>query len=72
MPEIFRIEGFVFFFYSNESNEPAHVYVRKAGGHAKFWIEPGELESSRGMKTKDLSRAEELVISILIKFCEME
>jgi hypothetical protein len=49
MPEIFRALGFVFFFYSNEGQKPVHVHVRKAGGFAKFWIEPVELDFSQGM-----------------------
>ncbi len=47
--------------------------MRKAGGYAKFWIESVEsveLESSKGMKTKDLSRAEELVINNMDKIIE--
>lgn len=28
MPELFRTEGFVFFFYGNEGREPMHVHVR--------------------------------------------
>lgn len=33
MPVILRINGFRFFFYSNEGNplEPAHIHVMKAG-----------------------------------------
>ena len=65
MPEIFRSYGFVFFFYSNEGVEPIHVHVRKAGGFAKFWIEPVELEFSQGMKTSDIQHAEELIIAHL-------
>lgn len=61
MPEVFRIEGFVFFFYSNEKDEPIHIHVRKAGGYAKFWVEPIELACSNNMKTKELSRAEKLI-----------
>jgi hypothetical protein len=61
MAEVFRKEGYVFFFYSNEGNEPVHVHVRKAGGFAKFWIEPVSLEFSQGMKIKELGRAERLV-----------
>jgi hypothetical protein len=74
MPEVFRKEGFVCFFYSNEGNEPVHVHIRKAGGFAKFWVEPIELEFAKGMKVKDLARAEELVrehrASILEKWNE--
>lgn len=61
MPEVFRIEGFVFFFYSNEKNEPMHIHVRKAGGYAKFWAEPIELACSKNMRTKELNRAEKLI-----------
>jgi len=61
MPEIFRKFGFVFFFYANEGQEPMHVHVRKAGGFAKFWIEPMELDFSQGLKVQDLARAEELI-----------
>jgi hypothetical protein len=61
MPEIFREYGFVFFFYSNEGEEPMHVHVRKAGGFAKFWIEPVELDFAQGIKVSDLKLAEQLV-----------
>jgi hypothetical protein len=65
MPEVFRTEGYVFFFYSNENNEPIHVHVRRAGGFAKFWIEPVLLDHSEGMKTQELSRAEQLIVEHL-------
>jgi len=65
MPEIFRKLGFVFFFYANEGQEPMHVHVRKAGGFAKFWIEPVELDFAQGFKTQDLNKAEELILENL-------
>ena len=61
MPEVFRKQGYVFFFYSNENREPMHIYVRKAGGFAKFWMEPIELDYSSGLKTKEVSKAEQLL-----------
>ncbi len=61
MPEVFRKYGFVFFFYANEGNEPIHIHVRKAGGFAKYWIEPIELEFSQGMKVSELKTAEVLI-----------
>jgi hypothetical protein len=61
MPEVFRQEGYVVFFYANEGHEPLHVHVRKAGGFAKFWLDPVVLEYSSGMKTRELARAEELI-----------
>jgi hypothetical protein len=65
MPEILRELGFVFFFYSNEGQEPIHVHVRKAGGFAKFWIEPVELDFAKGMKLTDIKLAEELIFKHL-------
>ena len=65
MAEVFRKFGFVFFFYSSEGQEPMHVHVRKAGGFAKFWIEPVELDFSQGMKVGDIKIAEELVFEYL-------
>ena len=61
MPEVFRKLGFVFFFYANEGNEPMHIHVRKAGGFAKYWIEPIELEFSQGMKVNELKTAAKLI-----------
>lgn len=61
MPEVFRELGFVFFFYTNEGNEPMHIHVRKAGGFAKYWIEPVELDFSQGMKVSDLKTAQALI-----------
>ena len=61
MAEVFRTPGFVFFFYFNEGQEPMHIHVRKAGGFAKFWIEPVELEFSQGLKVAEIKKAEELI-----------
>lgn len=38
MPTILFINGWRFFFYSNEGNEPIHIHVQKAELEAKFWI----------------------------------
>lgn len=65
MPEIFRTEGYVFFFYANEGQEPMHVHVRHGGGYAKFWIEPLELDYAKGLKTKEIVRAEKLIVDNL-------
>ena len=40
MPTIFTINGFRFFFYSNENNEPAHGHVKKGNAEGKIWIMP--------------------------------
>jgi hypothetical protein len=40
MPTVLRIEGYRFFFYSNENNEPPHVHVEKGDAEGKIWLEP--------------------------------
>ncbi len=61
MPELFRIFGMKFFFYSLE-HEPIHVHVRNADGLAKFNVVPTiELIEARGIKPKDLVLAEAMI-----------
>lgn len=59
MPEILRIFGMRFFFYSRE-HEPIHVHVKNADGIAKFAIMPEEiiLVKNEGIKIKDIKAAE--------------
>ncbi len=38
MPVILRIGRYRFFFFSNESNEPAHIHVRASGDEAKYCL----------------------------------
>jgi hypothetical protein len=40
MPKVLFIRGFSFFFYSNESNEPLHIHVRKGDADGKLWLQP--------------------------------
>jgi len=42
-------DGFRFFFYSNENNEPPHVHVEKADGTAKIWLSPVKIEYMIGL-----------------------
>lgn len=60
MPEVFRMFGMKFFFYSNE-HLPIHFHVRNADGEAKFEVEIVKLIESKGIKPKDLVLAEALI-----------
>lgn len=40
MPTVLTVQGFRFFFYSNENEEPMHVHVEKAEAAGKIWLEP--------------------------------
>jgi hypothetical protein len=60
MPELFRLFGIRFFFFSNE-HLPIHVHIENADGDAKFEIKPVKLVSSNGIKNKDLKLAESII-----------
>jgi hypothetical protein len=53
-PTIFSRNGFRFFFFSNESHEPAHIHVMKADAYAKIWFGEIRIEYSSGMSPTDL------------------
>ena len=56
------IEGYAFYFFSNENNEPRHVHVRKGDGLVKYWLDPLALADDNGrMKVQQVRRAAELV-----------
>ncbi len=57
MPEIFRLFGFSFFFYSRE-HEPPHVHVEGNGGMAKFeWDgDTFQLKEKYNLKANDLKK----------------
>lgn len=57
MPELFRMYGFLFMFFSHE-HEPMHVHVIGNEGEAKFsWNgEKFVLEKARNVKRNDLRR----------------
>jgi hypothetical protein len=60
MPTILVVEGYRFYFFSLEANEPPHVHVRRGGGKAKLWLQPVTLDYSRGFKNQELRRIHEL------------
>ena len=60
MPELLRIFGLRFFFYSND-HLPLHVHVRNADGEARFTIEPVACIENNGLKNKDLYLAESII-----------
>ncbi|ABQ29216.1 MULTISPECIES: DUF4160 domain-containing protein [Bacteria] len=54
MPVVFRHEGYRFYFYSHEPNEPPHVHIDRAEATAKLWLEPVALASNAGFSPREL------------------
>lgn len=61
MPTILRIDGYRFFFFSNEGNEPVHIHVESGAGYGKFWIHPVSIAYSSGYNSSELNRIKKLI-----------
>ena len=60
MPELFRLFGIRFFFFSNE-HMPINVHIENGDVDAKFEIKPVKLVNNNGIKNKDLKLAESII-----------
>jgi hypothetical protein len=70
MPTVLRIDGYRFFFYSLENNEPAHIHIEAGENVAKYWLHPVELAMSDGFRSRDLTKLRLLVIEHRLKLQE--
>ncbi len=61
VPTVLRMDGFRFFFFSNEGWEPAHVHVESAESYAKFWLFPVRLAHSKGYNAPTLNKLHSIV-----------
>ena len=59
MPELFRLFGFTYYFFSRE-HMPVHVHVEGKDGYAIYDYEGGRFlqRYAKGIKTSDLRRIE--------------
>ena len=62
MPTVLSIQGYRFFFYSLEGNEPPHIHMEHGDKVGKFWLDPVNLASSNGFRSHELSDIRLLVI----------
>ncbi len=60
MPTILRINGFRFFFYTNE-HLPKHIHVEKGESTAKFNLFPVELVKSKRFRAHEINDIRKLV-----------
>jgi Domain of unknown function (DUF4160) len=54
MPTLLRLNGFRFYFYSHEPNEPPHVHIDKGDATIKIWLETLEVAKSRGFRAHEI------------------
>ncbi|MEM6832958.1 MAG: DUF4160 domain-containing protein [Pseudomonadota bacterium] len=55
MPTVLREEGYRFYFYSNENDEPPHIHVDKAESSLKAWLEPVTLARNIGFRPHEIN-----------------
>jgi hypothetical protein len=61
VPVVLRIGPYVFFFYSQENNEPPHIHVRRDQALAKFWLDPISLAYNYRFPNHEITRLRSLV-----------
>jgi uncharacterized protein DUF4160 len=64
------MDGFRFFFWSNERNEPAHIHVEQQSCTAKFWLSPVSLARARGFNASQLNKLHTIVTGNQTLFLE--
>ncbi len=57
MPTLLRWNGYRFFFYSTDGDEPAHVHVVKGEHEAKVWLSDCSVAINVGFPARDLGNA---------------
>ena len=61
MPTALRVDGFRFFFYSEEGLEPPHVHVEAAERRAKYWLTPIALVWNDGFRSGEQKTIEDIL-----------
>ena len=62
MPTVLRTEGFRFYFYSHEPNEPPHIHVDKEDSSAKYWLSSVSLARNIGYNAKELRQIQKIIL----------
>ena len=62
-PTVVIVDGFRFFFFSNEGQERPHIHVQLDSKLCKFWITPKvRLAKNVGFKLHELRRIEAIIL----------
>lgn len=60
MPTIFKIDGYRFFFFSDE-HTPEHIHIEKADAYARVELETFKITDSYNLNSKELKKLLKLV-----------
>jgi len=70
MPTLLRWNGFRFYFFSSDGDEPPHVHIDRDAATAKYWLSPVPLARNVGLNARDLRLVEDKVAEEQIRFLE--
>ncbi|MBK8501389.1 MAG: DUF4160 domain-containing protein [Saprospiraceae bacterium] len=62
MPTVLLINGYRFFFFSNEGNEPRHIHVEKGNCAAKYWLDGIEEIYNFGFNPRESKQIKGIII----------
>ncbi len=63
MPTVLIKDGFRFFFYSREGNEPPHIHIIGKGGEMKVWLDSLDISKVYNLSPKEQRIVLEIVVS---------
>ncbi|MBL6937183.1 MAG: DUF4160 domain-containing protein [Alphaproteobacteria bacterium] len=54
MPTVLIWNGYRFYFFSNEGNEPPHIHVDRGDNSVKLWLEPVSVARAFGFPQREV------------------
>lgn len=71
MPTILYIDGWRFFFYSNERNEPIHIHCKKAEKEGKYWLDRDNFDVMESFSFQMNNKDKRIVKKIIFEYFEL-
>ena len=71
MPTILLIDGWRFFFYANERNEPIHIHCRKAEKECKYWLDVDSFDVIEAYTYNMNNKDKRIVKKIIFEYFEL-
>lgn len=71
MPTILYIDGWRFFFYSNERNEPIHIHVQKGEKECKYWLDSNNFEANEAYSYQMSNKDKRIVKKYIFEYFEL-
>jgi hypothetical protein len=68
LPTVLLVDGFRFYFFSDEGDEPPQVHVRKGDGIGKVWLRSLSFAYAEGLNASEVRRIRELAFANRVTF----